>query len=89
MEATYKPEKRATPPIDLVIWKKEPEGDAKRKSSKPRPKKQNPSEAPSTTRTHSKQNQPAPQAPSTTQQQDKIMELLELELSESDFDELA
>jgi len=89
MEATYKPERRATPPIDLVIWKKEPEGGAKVKSSKPRQKKQNPPKAPSTTRSQPKQNQQAPQAPSITQQQDEIMQLLELEVSEFDFDELA
>ena len=134
MEGTYKPERRATPPIDLVIWKKVPEEATKTKSSKPRPKKQNqpiapsttrtqpkqnppkvpsttktqpkqnPPQAPSTNRTHSKQNQPkapsntrpqpkqnqqAPQAPAITQQQDEIMQLLELEVSESDFDELA
>ena len=132
MEGTYKPERRATPPIDLVIWKKEPEVATKTKSSKPRPKKQNPPKAPSTTRTQPKQNPPkvpsttktqpkqnppqapptnrthakqnppkapsttrpqpkqnqqAPQARATTQLQDEL--LLELEVSESEFDELA
>ena len=116
MEGTYKPERRATPPIDLVIWKKVPEEATKTKSSKPRPKKQNPPKAPSTTRTtkqnppkapsttkaqpkqnppkapsttrpQSTQSQQAPQARATTQIKDEL--LLELEVSESEFDELA